>query len=114
VRWCRARYPSLFLIAIDEYLTSQVCPRCWEVRDKATANARIGPRGGNKQRSHKVLVCPGQCTPFFADRDMSAAQAIAARAIGELFPDARRNGLASFARPAQRPRQVPRPQPQAR
>jgi hypothetical protein len=81
-RFVHSHYPSICFVPVDEYCTSQVCTCCWQRRGKH-AGFRFG---ADRRASYKLQTCPG-CAKLVVDRDVSAAIAIMAALLGQLFED---------------------------
>lgn len=77
-RFVHANYPDICFIRLDEYCTSKVCTVCWSTAHKHGLQIRGAP-------SHKVRVCQNHARPLVVDRDASAAAAMMAVLVGDLF-----------------------------
>jgi hypothetical protein len=101
-RFAARCYPTLLLISLVEYLSSQVSTRSWSCVNFGPFTLNLPD--GTTCSPHKLRICKDGAKQLVVDRDVSAAMALLARLISLLFKEA----------PRGRPRRVPLRRAQAR
>jgi hypothetical protein len=108
-RFATRCYPSLFVVHLVEYLSSQVNTETWSCLHLSPFI--LHHPDGTTSTPHKLRLLTKGTTQLVVDRDVSAAMALLARLIGLLFKEAPEGGLVGFQYGAQKRKRAPPPPP---